>query len=66
MSATQWVHLDVDRIVAETDKALLLLIDGEEFWIPLNQISDPDDYLLGIVDCTVTVTRWIAEKKGLI
>lgn len=61
-----WVHLDVEEIVRETDKALLLrLDDGEEVWIPLTQIADADDYHEGDTNCTVSVTEWIAEQKGL-
>jgi hypothetical protein len=60
-----WIHLDVDKIVRATDKALLLRIDGEEYWIPLSQIAGPDDYDEGDEDCTVSVTEWIAREKGL-
>jgi hypothetical protein len=63
---SNYVHLDVDEIVAETDKALLLrLQDGEEVWIPLSQIANSDDYNVGDSNCTVSVTLWIAEQRGL-
>jgi hypothetical protein len=66
VSDSNWVHLDVELIVRETDKALLLrLEDGEEVWIPLGQIADADSYSAGDTNCTVSVTRWIAEQKGL-
>lgn len=61
-----WVHLDVAQVLKRTDAALLLrLTDGEEHWIPLSQISDEEDYDEGDVNCTVSVSRWIADKRGL-
>jgi hypothetical protein len=60
-----WVHLDVDRIKHETDKAFLVVIDDEEHWLPKSQISDPDDYEAGDEDCTISVTEFIANEKGL-
>jgi hypothetical protein len=65
MSASNWVHLDVDEIKRETDKAFLLVIDGDEHWIPKSQISEPDDYEVGDKNLTVSVTEWIAEQKEL-
>jgi len=61
-----WVHLDVEEIVAETDAAFLLLLeDGEEVWIPLSQIDQPELYEKGDQDVTISVTQWIAEQKDL-
>jgi hypothetical protein len=67
MSASGWIHLDFERIVRETDKALLVrLEDGEEVWLPLSQISEPDSYREGDENGTISVTEWIAEQKGLL
>lgn len=60
-----WVHLDVEKVVKRTDRALLLRIDGEEHWVPLSQISDEGDYDEGDEGCTISVTEWIADQKGL-
>jgi len=66
MSASSWVHLDVDEVVRETDKALLLrLDDGNEVWVPLSQIADADNYAEGDRDCCISVSQWFAEKEGL-
>lgn len=67
MSASDWVHLDFNKIVAETDKALLVdLVDADaDIWIPLSQISDSDDYREGDKNGTISVSRWFAEKEGL-
>lgn len=65
MSASNYVYLDVEEIKAETAKAMLLVIDGEEHWVPLSQIADADDYSKGDTDIEVAVTEWFAMKEGL-
>lgn len=62
---SNYVHLDVDEVVKETEKALLLRIGDEELWVPLSQIADAADYSAGDADCTVSVTKWFADKNGL-
>ena len=50
----------------ETDNALLIVdpVSAEEIWLPLSQIEeihrDKDSY------GTVVMSRWIAQKKGLL
>lgn len=66
MSAGSWVHVDVKKIVKETDKAFLCrLEDGRQEWLPKTQISDPDDYEEGDENCTISITEWIANEKGI-
>lgn len=65
MGFSSWVHLDVDRIVRETDAAFLIEIDGERHWIPKSQVSGSDRLSEGDEDVTVSVTEWIADQKGL-
>jgi hypothetical protein len=68
MSASDYVHVDVAEIVAETDKALLLILDdddGTKVWVPLSQIADSDNYSKGDKNLTVSITRWIADKLGI-
>jgi len=60
-----WVYVEVDRIVKETDKAFLCDIGGEEVWLPKSQISDPEDYSEGDEDVGMSVTDFIAHEKGL-
>lgn len=62
---SDWVHLDVDLIKKETDKAFLLVIDGDEFWVPKSQVSDHDDYEEGDKDVTMSISQWFADKEGL-
>lgn len=66
MSESNWVHLDVLQVLKETDKAFLFLLDdGEQIWIPKNHIANPDDYEENDVDCTISISKWIADQKGL-
>ena len=66
MSASRWVHLDVSEITRETDAAFLVVLeDGEEVWMPKSQIADADDYSQGDQDCTISITAWLANEKGL-
>src|SRR5207249_6975883 len=67
MSTSPWVHLDVEEVVRETDKALLLRLeeDGREVWVPLSQIADNDLYSEGDRNCSISVSQWFAEKEGL-
>lgn len=65
MSSSRYVHLDVDLILKRTDKALLLRVGDEEHWIPLSQIADADDFEEGDENCTVSITDWIANERGL-
>lgn len=60
-----WVHLNIEEIKKETDKAFLVTIDGEDYWLPKSQISDAEDYCDGDQDVTLSVTEFIAEEKGL-
>ena len=61
----EYVRIGVDEIRRETAKAFLLVVDGDEYWIPKSQMRDPDQHLEGDTDCEVEMTEWIAREKGL-
>lgn len=66
MSASRYVHLDVDEVIQVTPKAIRVRLEsGAEHWIPKSQISDADQYVHGDRNCTVSVTEWFAEKEGI-
>lgn len=65
MSASSYVHLDDVEIKRETDSAFLIVWEGDEYWIPKSQMADPDRYSEGDRDCNVSITEWIAGKKGI-
>jgi hypothetical protein len=68
MGASNYVDLDVDEILRETDAAFLLrLADShEELWLPKSQVADPDDYAVGDEGLTISITEFIAREKGLL
>jgi len=55
------------EVLAVTDKAILLKIDGHgQEWIPKSQILDGDDSPAKGEIIELTITTWIAEQKGFI
>jgi len=54
--------------IKEGDQALLVEIDGEEYWIPKSQIHDDSEVFDDKKNDrgTLVITEWIAEKKGLL
>ena len=59
------VEIDIDRIKLETDKAILVIIDDDEIWLPKSQITYDTEIDLNDVK-VVEASEWIAEQKGLI
>jgi hypothetical protein len=52
--------------IGETEKALLCLIDWEEYWVPKSQISHESNVTERWDTGTLIVTRWWAEQRGLV
>jgi hypothetical protein len=50
-------------IIRETDAAVQIEVEGEEYWIPLSQVSQIHRDAKG--EGSVLMTKWIAQKKGL-
>lgn len=61
-----YIHIDVELIKKETPKTFLVVIDGEEYWLPKSQITDWEDYEEGDKNCSMSITEFIAEEKGLL
>ena len=53
-------------VEAETEKAILCLIDGDKHWIPKNQIDDDSEVYKKGTEGTLVITEWIATQKGLV
>lgn len=66
MTTRALVELDDVTCKAETDKALLCDIDGEEIWIPLSQVDDSSEVQSKGDEGTLIITKWCAEQKGLV
>ncbi len=54
--------------VHETDKALLVKIDGQELWVPQSQIKDESEVFDGRDNSfgLLVVSTWFAKQKGWI
>ena len=50
----------------ETDAALLVEIDGEEYWMPKAQVDDASDVQTEGDIGLICISEWIATQKGLL
>lgn len=51
---------------AETDDAILCIIDGKQYWFPKSQVSDDSEVNKKGEEGTLVVSQWIAEQKDLV
>lgn len=65
---TETARIENVETLRESDKALLVAVDGEEVWIPKSAIHD-DSEVYGMLPFgesgTLVIPRWLAEEKGL-
>jgi hypothetical protein len=60
------VSFDDVRAITASDHALCVEIEGQVHWLPQSQIhADSEVFEIGHYGKLV-ITRWIAEKKGLV
>jgi hypothetical protein len=59
------VEIYVNRLVRQTDKAALCLIDGEEVWLPWSQIDEGSEIERDGDSGSAYIPRWLAEKHNL-
>ena len=50
----------------ETDSALLVEMDGEEYWIPKSQVHDDGEVYEEGGTGLLVITLWIAKQNGLV
>ena len=55
-----YVEVEYENKKAETDKAVLLIVDGDEFWVPLSQCEDNGE--LDEFDGRIYITQWMADN----
>lgn len=61
------VSFDVETVEAESEKAILVEIEGEKHWVPKSQIhEDSEVYSLKSGGGTLIVSTWWANVKGLV
>lgn len=61
------MHVRIDDVIctAATDKAILVLIEGEQYWIPQSQIDDESEVWRKGDEGTLVISEWIAYEKGI-
>lgn len=52
--------------IAESDKAILVDIEGEEFWIPKSEVDDDSEVWSDGDEGDLIISTFIARKRGLI
>ena len=60
------VRIDDVLCKAATPKAILVDIDGDDFWIPLSHVSDDSEVYRKDDTGTLVITDWIAAQKGIL
>lgn len=61
------VRFEDCRVVRETDDALLVVIEGEETWVPKSVVHDDSEVFDDgdNSEGTLVLYEWWAEQKGL-
>ncbi len=58
---------EVETVEAESEKAILVDIEGVKVWVPKSQIDDESEvYSKKSGGGLLVVSRWWAEQKGLV
>jgi hypothetical protein len=58
--------IDDVRALANTEKAVLVLIEGEKFWIPFSVLGADSEVRVRGDEGTLHVARWFAKKEKII
>jgi hypothetical protein len=51
-------------LLAETDAAIKIRVDGDSYWLPKSQIDYTEDCTVG-EEIDIELPEWLAEEKGL-
>lgn len=62
---SRYVEVEVDDCLRTTDAAALLVIDGDEHWVPFSQIEDNGEPLEEGFSGELYLTRWICDQKEI-
>jgi len=61
---SEYVEVQYEQVIRKTDAAVLVLIDGEDVWLPWTQIEDNGEDL-GEGAGVLYLKRWLAQKKDI-
>lgn len=60
--------IEIEEVLHETDAALKVVIEGDEYWVPKSQIHEDSEVFSkksAAESNLLTVRTWWAEKEGL-
>jgi hypothetical protein len=60
------VELEFDMLKFQTPEAVLLIIGGDEVWVPKSQIAEIGAGYAFVSRWFAEKARWFAEKEGLV
>ena len=67
-ATTTGVRVGDARVKHKTERAMLVVVEGEEHWVPFSQIHDDSEvYSSSEVGETgdLVITEWLAHKLGI-
>jgi hypothetical protein len=59
------VSFDDVKCIRETPKALLVVIEDDEMWVPKSVVDDDSEVYAEGHEGTLVVHEWWAQKEGL-
>ncbi len=59
-------YIDGCRAIKETEMAILVEYENEEFWIPKSQISEDSEVTEKDDEGVLAIPEWLADEKGLL
>jgi hypothetical protein len=62
---SRYVEVEVEDCLRTSDKAALLVIGGDEHWVPFSQIEDNGEALKEGYSGELHLTRWICDEKEI-
>jgi hypothetical protein len=64
--ASDTVEIEDVTVKAETELALLCIIDDKQQWIPKSVVHEESEVSADGDTGTIVLMRWFAEKEGLV
>jgi len=61
MGSYDYVQVNYDEVLHETDSAVLIRIDEDEFWLPWSQIEDNGEFK--VLNGELYARRWICDEN---
>jgi len=63
----RYEYVEVEDVIRSTDKALLVKIDGDEYWLPKSQVLNADEVDPGVFGTQeLEISRWWLKEQGLL